>query len=334
MRWNPILLAAASITGTIALGATSAEAAGILALPAAVPGFVAGQQQSCDGTVYPALGKPSVETAMPVVSKSAAILGGAPSKLDLIAASQTQPAAPVQNAAIAPALAPSLGRTLGMATQSQNSMPGRGVVPGANGLGGGLGGGLNCAALASAAMASKSFAPGLRREAPGTGDFLASHRLAVARTAFDSSWNRVRASHLPAGVVQPMAGLSGNARLAAVNAWANHRIRYVEDRDQYGRADFWAPAAATLMARAGDCEDIAIVKMQMLAALGVDRADMFLTVARDRVRNQDHALLIVKSEGRFWLLDNATDTLLDASDSNDYLPILTFSESSKWLHGF
>lgn len=330
MRWNPILVAAASFAGTVALGAPSAEAAGILALPAAVPGFVAGQQQACESVVYPAYGKPSPETAMPATSKSAAILGGTPSKLDLIASSQTQPAASTQNRARNLAQNPAQNPVLGMAPQSHNTMPGKGMVPGANGAAGGL----DCAALASASVATQSFAPGLRREVPGTGDFLASHRLAVTQTAFDGPWNRVRAGRLPAGVVQPLAALGGNARLAAVNAWANHRIRYVEDSEQYGRADFWAPAATTLMARAGDCEDIAIVKMQMLAALGVDQADMFLTVARDRVRNQDHALLIVKSEGRFWLLDNATDTLLDASQSNDYLPILTFSGSNKWLHGF
>ena len=74
--------------------------------------------------------------------------------------------------------------------------------------------------------------------------------------------------------------------------------------------------------------------MALLAGAGVRRADMYLTIARDLARNADHALLVVKSEGRFWLLDNNTDILADASAANDYRPILSYSSGGKWLHGY
>jgi predicted transglutaminase-like cysteine proteinase len=61
---------------------------------------------------------------------------------------------------------------------------------------------------------------------------------------------------------------------------------------------------------------------------------MYLTIARDLVRNSDHALLVVSLNGRNWLLDNATNEVLDASQSYDYRPILSFSGSNKWLHGY
>jgi hypothetical protein len=61
---------------------------------------------------------------------------------------------------------------------------------------------------------------------------------------------------------------------------------------------------------------------------------MYLTLARDLVRNADHAMLIVKADGRYWLLDNSTDRLLDASESHDYRPIMSFGTSQKWLHGY
>jgi predicted transglutaminase-like cysteine proteinase len=167
------------------------------------------------------------------------------------------------------------------------------------------------------------------------GDFLASKRLIVRHTSFDPSWNRVQRAALSPRVVQSLGAVSDNgAKLAAVNAWANSRIRYVEDRNLYGKADYWASASETLRARAGDCEDIAILKMQMLAATGVPRSDMYLTLARDLVRNADHAMLIVKMDGRYWLLDNSTDRLLDASEGNDYRPIMSFGSSQKWLHGY
>ncbi len=69
--------------------------------------------------------------------------------------------------------------------------------------------------------------------------------------------------------------------------------------------------------------------MQLLAALGIAQSDMYLTIARDLVRNSDHALLVVSLDGRNWLLDNATNEVLDASQSYDYRPILSFSGSNK-----
>jgi predicted transglutaminase-like cysteine proteinase len=123
-------------------------------------------------------------------------------------------------------------------------------------------------------------------------------------------------------------------RIAAINAWTNGTVRYVEDRDLYGQADYWASARTTLKRRAGDCEDIAIAKMQLLAAMGVPRSDMYLTIARDLARNADHAMLVVRFEGEHLLLDNATDEVLDASGSYDYRPILSFNTAQKWLHGY
>lgn len=303
--------AVALLTG---FGSVPANAAnGLLPLPAAVSGLMLAGQD-CNRGLQPSFGAARSDVAAPALTKSAAILGGQKSKLEMMA---TQ-----QGAALAPAFqTPSLQLAPSAAPQA--------------GIGSSLAGNAAaCPAFARAAVASRNFAPGLRPNPLGADDFMASRRLAVSNTAFDQSWDRVRFGRVPTTVTHPLQGLSGRDLLAAVNAWANHHIRYVEDRDQYGRSDFWAPAANTVVTGAGDCEDIAIVKMQMLAAMGVDRADLFLTVARDRVRNQDHALLIVKAGGKFWMLDNATDTLLDASQNHDYLPIMTFSGDNKWLHGF
>jgi predicted transglutaminase-like cysteine proteinase len=60
---------------------------------------------------------------------------------------------------------------------------------------------------------------------------------------------------------------------------------------------------------------------------------MYLTIARDLARRADHAVLVVRLDGRYWMLDNATDRLLDAGASYDYQPVLSFSEDRKWLHG-
>lgn len=167
---------------------------------------------------------------------------------------------------------------------------------------------------------------------------LASKRLAIRNTPFDREWNRVRGSRLArsatAAAFGQQRGKPDFAALSAANSWANASIRYVEDRELYGQSDRWATADETLRRRAGDCEDIAIVKMQLLAAQGVSREDMQLVIARDLVRGADHAVLVVQIEGQSWMLDNATDQILDASQSYDYRPILSFSANTKWIHGY
>lgn len=175
-----------------------------------------------------------------------------------------------------------------------------------------------------------------RFSALGSGDFLASKRVRIAKTHFDRDWRRVGKRAAP--------GLLKNAlrsdiapsitTVEAVNRWVNREIKYVEDRQLFGRADYWAGAKLTMKLRKGDCEDIALTKMQMLAEAGFKRSDMYLTIARDTVRNSDHALLIVRIGDRFVVLDNATDTLLDGAYSHDYTPVVSFNDTATWLHGY
>jgi predicted transglutaminase-like cysteine proteinase len=61
---------------------------------------------------------------------------------------------------------------------------------------------------------------------------------------------------------------------------------------------------------------------------------MFLVIARDLVRRADHALLVVRVDDEFLVLDNETDQILNADDVADYRPIMTYSGNRKWLHGY
>ncbi len=56
-------------------------------------------------------------------------------------------------------------------------------------------------------------------------------------------------------------------------------------------------------------------------------------LARDLVRNADHAVLIVKHDGRYYMLDNATNQLLDASQTHDYRATMSFTAGRAFLHG-
>ena len=302
-----ILAATIATLAAAALPAAAHASVAFGTIPLALAAAASFEQGQCAAFAQPASGE--VRVAPAALSKSAAILGGQPSALE---AMRQQQAGLIVTAA-APA-----------------ALPGTGLIPRSGG---------ECAMFVRPQSDFASMRPGLGTRAPGVDDFLASRRLAVRKTGFDAQWNRVRRGTISVG----MAGVSGgspgqttpgHSTIAAVNSWANAKIRYVEDRQLYGQADYWADAKSTLKRRAGDCEDIAIAKMALLAGAGVRREDMYLTIARDLARNADHALLVVKSEGRFWLLDNNTDRLLDASVANDYRPILSYSAGGKWLHGY
>lgn len=169
---------------------------------------------------------------------------------------------------------------------------------------------------------------------------LGSMSIAIESTPFDQKWSAVNAK-LGSAKVARLLGSTGAPRVSglaaqveAVNRWVNRNIEFGEDRDIYGRADYWATASETLQRGAGDCEDFAIAKMELLSALGIKRDKMRLVVARDLVRNADHAVLVVTLADRWVMLDNMTDRLLDAQQANDYRPIMSFSQNGKWLHGY
>lgn len=169
---------------------------------------------------------------------------------------------------------------------------------------------------------------------------LGSISIAIARTPFDRKWSAINTNRGSAKVARILtttgAGKSSNPteQVEAINRWVNRQIEFGEDRDVYGRADYWATASETFQRGVGDCEDFAIAKMELLSALGIDRDKMRLVVARDLVRNADHAVLVVTLADGAVMLDNMTDRLLDARLPNDYRPIMSFSQNAKWVHGY
>ena len=250
-------------------------------------------------------------------SKASAILGGSMSQLERIAAQQA---------------AASLSATAAAQNPAPATIVGWRPEPAA--------GGMPCTGLTLPRRDEFPLGQMQRGVIANPDDYLGSRRLAVRHTAFDRQWDRVRYGGVSRAFVQQVAasrasgGAADEAMLQAVNSWTNRHVRYSDDIKLYGRSDYWAGAQATLQRGAGDCEDIAIAKMALLSELGVPRSDIFLTLARDRARNADHALLVVKRGNRYWLLDNGTDRILDASNSYDYQPIMSFSGDRKWLHGF
>ncbi len=169
---------------------------------------------------------------------------------------------------------------------------------------------------------------------------LGSLSLAIQHTPLDAAWARVNGRQPSRRLRRALlaTGALGvgdrQKQIAMVNTWVNDKITYAEDSKLYRKADYWASARETLQRGAGDCEDFAIAKMELLMAMGISRDQLRLVVARDLVRNADHALLVVSLPEGSVLLDNATDRLLDARMGNDYRPIMSFTYNQKFIHGY
>lgn len=169
---------------------------------------------------------------------------------------------------------------------------------------------------------------------------LGTRAIPVKRTRFDDRWDHVRRA-APAGLMQSKLrsanaspGLAEQDLLARVNQWVNREIAYVNDDRNYRKRDFWATAEQTIARGKGDCEDFAILKMQMLRAAGVDADRMKLVLLRDLAANADHAFLLVQTDAGKLVLDNVTDRLYDGSRSNAVRPVLSFSENRRWVHAY
>ena len=120
--------------------------------------------------------------------------------------------------------------------------------------------------------------------------------------------------------------LSGRAKIAWINRTINAAIRYTSDQDQYGMPDLWTAPLATLGTGQGDCEDYAIAKYAALRDAGFSSEDLRLLIVRDRVARQDHAVAGVRQDGRWLMLDNRHDILLEHKDAGHFIPLFALDQ--------
>lgn len=253
------------------------------------------------------------------MAKNAAILGGRVSALDRMRMAQAG-----QSPAMAQPLAPQTASSPQQASACA-ALGLRSAAPGASEV-----------LSASYAVTGTTTTMGRWPTARTAGRFLGTERIRIGRTRFDAQWQRVAAQRLSAREVRRALGHVPDDRaqlMATVNRWVNRSLTYRRDPAQFGRRDYWADARTTLRNRAGDCEDYAILKMQMLAAAGIAREDMMLTLARDTLRRSDHAVLLVRDRGEWFMLDMASDRVAPAAADYGYRPVMSFAAGQSYIHG-
>ncbi len=118
----------------------------------------------------------------------------------------------------------------------------------------------------------------------------------------------------------------GRARLGEINRAVNMSIRPVSDWAQYGIDDFWSSPLATLSAGAGDCEDYAIVKYIALREAGIDPDDLRVLIVRYPRRKTNHAILAVRVDADWLILDNLTLIMVNILETEHYHPLFALNQ--------
>lgn len=116
------------------------------------------------------------------------------------------------------------------------------------------------------------------------------------------------------------ADRNGRARVGLINRAVDLTLRPVSDETQWGVPDRWSDPLETLRFSSGDCEDYAIVKYAALLAAGLSKDSVKIVILRNRLRNEDHAVVAVWVDRQWLILDNLTLTLVRDADVRRAIP--------------
>jgi predicted transglutaminase-like cysteine proteinase len=147
--------------------------------------------------------------------------------------------------------------------------------------------------------------------------------------------DRLRCQSVPAlqflAIVDHARARQGRARLGEINRAINLAIRPVSDLAQYGRIDVWSSPLATFAQGAGDCEDYAIAKFVALRVAGIAAEDLRLVIMRDTIRQEDHAVVAARLDGRWLMLDNRHMAMVEDAQIRNYRPTFVIDrEGVRW----
>jgi predicted transglutaminase-like cysteine proteinase len=113
----------------------------------------------------------------------------------------------------------------------------------------------------------------------------------------------------------------GRARIGVINRAINLTIRPMSDLAQWGVEDRWTAPLATLTSGLGDCEDYAIAKYVALTEAGIAAKDVKLVVVRGLVVDEDHAVVAVRLDDSWLILDNRRLALVNDIEMRRVIPL-------------
>ena len=185
--------------------------------------------------------------------------------------------------------------------------------------------------------------PAAALRAPPAPELFGLGNIAVVRGEILNKWNRAaadiaadrdvlrrcreaaeacpRAAQKLLAVIAEGQAREGRARIGVINRAINLAIKPMSDLAQWGVADRWSAPLETLSSGRGDCEDYAIAKYVALAEAGIGEDDLRLVIVRDLSVAEDHAILAVRANEKWLLLDNRRLALLEDNELRQVQPL-------------
>jgi predicted transglutaminase-like cysteine proteinase len=130
-------------------------------------------------------------------------------------------------------------------------------------------------------------------------------------------------------IVETAHAKEGLARIGEINRAINLAIRYQSDSAHHGAPDVWASPLATLSSGRGDCEDFALAKYLALREAGISLADVRFVVVRDTRLEENHAVVTVRFDDRWLVLDNRRFVLLQDHEAANYAAVSIFGPDAE-----
>jgi predicted transglutaminase-like cysteine proteinase len=106
------------------------------------------------------------------------------------------------------------------------------------------------------------------------------------------------------------AGRSHRDKIGLINRAVDLAISPVGDDIQWGVPDRWSAPFETLRTSRGDCEDYATVKYLALIDAGIPGDDVKIVILKNTFPREEHAVVAVRADGEWLILDNRTLTLV------------------------
>jgi predicted transglutaminase-like cysteine proteinase len=118
---------------------------------------------------------------------------------------------------------------------------------------------------------------------------------------------------------------TGRARVAVINRAINLAIQpQISAR--------WSPPVETLSTGRGDCKDYAVAKYVALLEAGVAEDEVSLVILRDLTVGENHAVVAVRLDGDWIVLDNRWFTLVEDVKMRRVVPLFVLNHDGIKLY--
>jgi predicted transglutaminase-like cysteine proteinase len=146
----------------------------------------------------------------------------------------------------------------------------------------------------------------------------------LARCRADAELCSSAAQHLLAIIAEGRAH-TGRSRIAVINRAINLAIRPNNNLTRQQISDHWRAPIDTLSTGRGDCKDYAIVKYVALLEAGIAEDDVSVVILHNLAGDEDHAVVAVRLDGNWVVLDNRWFTLVEDFEMRRVVPLFVLN---------